>query len=223
MILRWLDFEYELEWVKFGRADDTSADFVLPSDHFNHGFSLTGRYNRSGYRFRAGGTYHVRSEWEEWGLPGVDEFDPETDTYARWGVGVGKTWHLPNFLKFGLELEYLDGTRLDRFSKYEFGVFSDVTVRGYQSDKIKAEEVLGAHLTYGFDVGQLFRLDLVGDAVWATDRASALDNELLAGVGVAGTVVGPWQTVINLDVGVAVDGPDSGVTAFLTVLKLFEK
>ncbi len=219
-----LDFEYELEWNRFDTADETDESFVLPENHFNHGFSIRGRYNRNGYRFRLGGTYHVRSDWEAWGLPeNLDDFDPETDTYMRWGASLGKTWHLPNFFKFGAEVEYLDGSRLDRFSKYEFGVFSDTTVRGYQSDKVRAEEVFAAHLTYGFDVASLFRLNLVGDAAWATDAESGLDQELLAGVGVAGTVVGPWQTVINLDVGVAVAGPDDGVTAFLTILKLFNK
>ncbi len=218
-----LDLEYELEWLKFTRADDTAAEFVLPRDHFNHGFSLTGRYNRRGYRMRLGGSYNIRSEWREWGLPGNVDFDPDADTFTRWGASVGKTWHFPNFLKLGAELEYLNGGRLDRFSKYQFGLFSDVTVHGYQSDRVKAEEVLAAHLTYGFELGQLFRLDLVGDAAWATDRRSGLDQELLGGVGVAGTVVGPWQTVVNLDVGVAVAGPDSGFTAFLTVLKLFKR
>ncbi len=216
-----LDFEYELEWVKFARSDDTADAFVVPRDHFDHGFSLTARYNRRGYRLRLNGNHHLRSEWRHWGLPGNADFDPESDSYTRWGASVGKTWHLPNFLKFGAELEYLSGERLDRFSKYQFGVFSDVTVHGYQSDRVKAEEVLAAHLTYGFELGQLFRIDLVGDAAWATDLASGLDREPLGGVGVAGTVVGPWQTVINLDVGVAVVGPDSGFTAFLTVLKLF--
>ncbi len=61
----------------------------------------------------------------------------------------------------------------------------------------------------------------MGDAAWATDEASGLDSELLAGVGLVGTVVGPWQTVINLDVGKALDGPDDGFSVFLAVLKLF--
>ena len=95
-------------------------------------------------------------------------------------------------------------------------------MHGYQSGKVRAEEALAAHLTYGFDIASVLRLDLVGDVAWATDEASGLDNELLAGIGLAGTVVGPWQTVINLDVGVALDGPDDGVSVFLAVLKLFK-
>ena len=215
------ELQYELEYVKFSRADDTAEEFVLPSDHLAHNFSLVGRFNRKGYRFRLGGRYNLRSEWDPWGLPDNPGFEPDHDSNTKWEIGFGKTWHFPKFLKFGAELEYVDGSRLDRFSKYEFGYFSDVRVHGYQSDKVRAEKAMAAHLTYGFDVGQLFRLDLVGDAAWATDEASGLDRELLAGVGVAGTVVGPWRTVINLDLGAALAGPDDGFSVFLAALKLF--
>jgi hypothetical protein len=40
-------------------------------------------------------------------------------------------------------------------------------------------------------------------------------------VGLAGTFVGPWQTVVNLDVGVPVKGPDSGFVLYVVFLKLF--
>ncbi len=217
-----LDLRYQLGYQKFTRDEDTAADFVAPSDNLNHTFSLAARYNRSGWRARLAGSHTLRDDWQPWGLPGNPGYDPAHKEYSRWNAALGKTWHLPKFMKFGIELEYLDGSDLDRFSKYDFGFFSDVTVRGYQSGKVRAEEALAAHLSYGFDVGSVFRLDLVGDAAWATDEDSGLDNELLAGIGLAGTVVGPWQTVINVDVGAALDGPDDGFTVFLAVLKLFE-
>jgi hypothetical protein len=40
---------------------------------------------------------------------------------------------------------------------------------------------------------------------------------------VAGTVVGPWSTIINVDLGVAVAGPDDGITATIAFLKLFDR
>ncbi|MFQ5348835.1 MAG: hypothetical protein ACE5EG_00165 [Thermoanaerobaculia bacterium] len=217
-----LDLQYQLGYQKYTRDDDTAVDFVAPSDNLNHTLRIAARYNRLGWRAQLRGSHTIRDDWEPWGLPGNPGYDPEHKEFSQWAVALGKTWHLPKFLKFGAELEYLDGSDLDRFSKYDFGFFSDVTVHGYQSGKVRAEEALAAHLTYGFDVGGVFRLDLVGDAAWATDTASGLDNELLAGVGLVGTVIGPWQTVINVDIGAAVDGPDDGFTAFLAVLKLFK-
>ncbi len=213
-----LDLRYELSWHNFQRADQTGDDFVLPSDHLSHSLGATLRYIRSGYRLVAGGTWNVRADWEPWGLGGAN-LTP--DRYTLWNVGAAKTWHLPKFQKVGLSFEYVDGSDLDRFSKYEFGFFSDVTVHGYQSDKVRAERAAATHLTYGFELGELFRIDLVGDAAWATDAASGLDNELLAGVGIVGTFIGPWGTVVNMDVGTALAGPDDGWSAFIAVLKLF--
>ncbi len=213
-----LDFRYELSWNNFQRADATSEDFVLPADHLSHSLGTTLRYTRSGYRLVLGGAWNLRGEWAPWGLDGANV---TPDSYTLWNVGAAKTWHLPKFQKIGLSFEYADGADLDRFSKYEFGFFSDITVHGYQSDKVRAERAAAAHLSYGFELGQLFRIDLVGDAAWATDMASGLDNELLAGAGIVGTFIGPWGTLVNMDVGTALVGPDDGWSAFIAVLKLF--
>jgi hypothetical protein len=60
--------------------------------------------------------------------------------------------------------------------------------------------------------------------MWATNRATGLDNELLAGVGVGGTVTLPWQLIMNFDVGYAVAGPGEGDIALrIFLLKLFSR
>ena len=221
-----LDLNYSIGYSRFSDADDTAEEFVVPEDHLSQSLGLTARYNRGGWRLRASAAEHLRSDWEPWGLS-VDgvvvnpDFAPDKDRYTLWNAGIAKIWHLPRFQKIGAELEYLGGDNLDRFSKYEFGYFSGVRVHGYRSDRVRAEEVWATHLSYGFDIGSIFRIDLVGDAVLASDELSGLEEELLAGVGVVGTFVGPWRTIVNLDVGVPVAGPDSGFSAFIAFLKLF--
>jgi hypothetical protein len=39
-----------------------------------------------------------------------------------------------------------------------------------------------------------------------------MDAEFLAGVSASGTVVGPWQTLVNFEVGVPVAGPAENFT-----------
>ena len=95
-------------------------------------------------------------------------------------------------------------------------------MHGYQIGKVRAEEAYAAHVTYGFELGKLLRIDGVGDAAWATDETSGLDNELLAGVGVQGTFMGPWETIVSMDIGAPVSGPDDGFVAYLVFLKLFK-
>ena len=65
----------------------------------------------------------------------------------------------------------------------------------------------------------LIFLDLYDNKI---EEISGLDNELLGGVGIVGTVLGPWKTIINTDVGFAVTGPDDGFAAYIAFLKLFD-
>lgn len=216
-----IDLRYAASYRDFQRADTTAEDFIIPSDHLTQRFGLTGRYNRGGYRIVVGGDFNTRSSWDPWGFAANPDFDPDKKEYLRWRAALGKTWFLPKFRKLSAELEYVDGTDLDRFSKYQFGFFSDVRVHGYQSDRVRAERALASHLSYGVNFGEAFRLELVGDAALATDKLEGLDDELLAGIGLVGTVIGPWNTIVNIDVGVAVAGPDDGASFLIAFLKLF--
>lgn len=213
---------YELRHSKYSRSDNTAEDFVLPQDHFTNelGFKVT--YTRTGYRLRARGIYAKRSSWEPWGVPASGEFDPDTRDFLKWRASVAKTFYLPHFRQFGIKLEYADGQDLDRFSKYQFGTFSEVRVSGYQTGKIRAERALVAHFSYGIEMGELFRLEGLVDTALANDELEGLNRDLLAGIGVAGVVVGPWKTLVRLDAGIPVAGPDDGFTLFLTFLKLFK-
>ncbi len=212
---------YRLQWTDYSTADDTADDFVLPQDNLTHSFGLGLQFARSGYRLNLTGNWSARADWEPWGLPGDTEYDPAQEDYLTWEASASKNWYLSNFRKIGLEVNYAGGQDLDRFSKYQFGFFGGNRVHGYQIGKVRAEEAWAGHLTYGFELGSLLRLDAVGDVAWATDKVAGLDNELLAGVGVQGTFMGPWETLITVDVGTPVAGPDEGVSIYLVFLKLF--
>jgi hypothetical protein len=213
---------YQLAYTHYGRADDAADEFVVPQSTLTHRLGLELAFARSGYRIAASGFVHERQDWEFWGLPGNLEFDPAQEKFTTWNLAVSKNWYFENFRKLGLELNYAGGTDLDRFSKYQFGFFGGNRVHGYQMGKVRAEEVYAGHLSYGFEIGSLFRLEGLLDAAWATDETSGLDNELLAGAGVSGTFVGPWETLINIDIGAPVDGPDDGMVAYVVFLKLFD-
>ncbi|HEV8630846.1 MAG TPA: hypothetical protein VGV61_11050 [Thermoanaerobaculia bacterium] len=210
---------YELAYFHFNRTSDTGKAFTVPSSHLLHSLELEGRYSRTGYRLTAAGSWNKRSQWDPWGFAG--SFDPNTRDFLRWDVRAAKSWYLPRFQRLGLEADYLDGRDLDRFSKYQFGFFGASRVHGYSSGRVRAEKAYATHASYGLGIGELLRLDLVGDAAWATDVESGLKKELLAGLGIAGSFMGPWQTVVQLDIGKAVKGPDDGFVAYLVFLKLF--
>ena len=196
---------------------------MLPSDNILHSFSLETSFARSGYRLSASGSYNVRSQWDAWGLPGNPDFSKDKQDFLRWDAAASKNWYLPKFQKVGLEFDYASGSDLDRFSKYQFGFFGGTRVHGYQSNSVRATTVYAGHASYGFEIGEAFRLDGVADAALATDRESGLEQRAPGRCRASpGTFIGPWQTVVNLDVGTPVAGPDSGFTLYLVFLKLFK-
>jgi len=216
-----LDLEYNLGYENFARADETADEFVVPTDTLTHTVTSDLRYQRSGYTLALTGSFTRRSEWEAWGLPGNDEFDPDQQEYVRWRVALAKTWWLPRFMKAGVVVDHLDGDELDRFSKYEFGFFGSSRVSGYQSGLVTASEGDGIHLNWGFNLGDVLQVGVNGDAVWATDEATGLDRELLAGASVAGNIIGPWETLMAFDIGVPLAGPADGFVAQIYFLRRF--
>ncbi|HEY2739928.1 MAG TPA: hypothetical protein VGK45_16080 [Thermoanaerobaculia bacterium] len=217
-----LSLEYQALLFNYSKTKDTASNFVEPSDNITHSVEGTASFSRGGYGLRASGSYNLRSTWDFWGLPGNTDFSKDNKDFLRWDAQASKNWYLSHFQKIGAEIDYVGGSDLDRFSKYQFGFFGDTRVHGYQSDRVRAEKAIASHLTYGFEIGELLRLDAVADAAWATDKATGLHNTLLGGVGLAGTFIGPWQTVVNLDLGVPVAGPDNGFVLYLVFLKLLK-
>jgi hypothetical protein len=217
-----LELTYRLQREDFSRATDTDPDFILPQDTFTHRFEAGIDYNRAGYRIGIAGDVNSRSSWQQWGLPDNSEYHPDQKDYQRWRLTFAKSWWLPEFKKVELTFEHLDSANTDRFSGYDFGLFGDSNVAGYQSGLVRAEKADGAHLTVGVNYLELIRVSASADAVWASNRATGLDNELLAGIGLGGTLALPWQLLVNFDVGYAVAGPGKGNFAVrVFFLKLF--
>jgi len=217
-----LDLRYRLRAEAFDDADDTAEDFIIPRDTLTHAFSAELTYARSGYRLGLSGSANRRSDWEFWGLPGNTEYSPDQGEYLRWRALLAKTWWFSKFRNLGLSVEHLDGDHLDRFSGYDFGIFGDSSVAGYQSGLVRAERADGLHLSGGVNWLDRLRVEAEADAVWATNRLTGLDNELLAGIGIGGSLTLPWQLVTDFEVGYAVAGPGKGsFAARIVFLRLF--
>jgi hypothetical protein len=212
---------YNLLSSTYSRNDDTAKTFVLPPDNLLHSFSGRFTFARQGFTVAADGSWSQRSRWGFWGLPGNTEFNPNQRSFEHWDISATKNWYLPKFQKISAEVDQVGGSDLDRFSKYQFGFFGDTRIHGFKTDAVRATSATLSHVTYGFDFGSAFRLDAVVDAAIANDRESGLHDAFLAGTGLVGTVVGPWETILNLDVGTPLSGPTHGIVLYLVALKLF--
>jgi hypothetical protein len=215
-----IDFSFGISHLTYQRAEDTAADFQVPSDTFVFSPGVSFTYARRGYSFSSYYDYSRRSEWEPWGI--VSEYDPAQKSFARYGGSIGKSFFLPKFQRIGIDLNYLAGTRLDRFSKYELGFFGSQRVHGVQSGSVHAEKAILGHLSYGFVISDQFRLEAFYDHALVDDESSNLSREPFQGLGIAGQTVGPFGTLLRLDIGKTIGrNAQDGFVANVVFLKLF--
>ncbi|HEX8255554.1 MAG TPA: hypothetical protein VF846_20610 [Thermoanaerobaculia bacterium] len=215
-----VDVSFGVSHLSFGRADDTAASFVEPSSTFTFTPSIEVRYARRGWTMSASYDYNRRSNWEPWG--NLSEYSPEQKTFTRFGAAIGKSFYLPRFQRIGVDFNYVDGQRLDRFSKYELGFFGAQRVHGVQSGSVRAEKMLIGHLSYGFVFSQQFRIEAFYDHALLDDTTAGWRAEPIQGLGIAGQTVGPYGTLVRLDIGKTIGrNAQDGFVANVVFLKLF--
>jgi len=215
-----IDVSFGVSHQTYQRAEDTAADFAVPSDTFTFTPGIEFRYARRGWSFSASYDYNRRSEWEPWG--NLAEYDPDQKSFERFGASLGKSFYLPKFQRIGLDLNYLDGNRLDRFSKYELGFFGSQRVHGVESGSVRAEKAIIGHLSYGFVFSEQFRLEAFYDHALLDDEQAGYELEPFQGIGIAGQTIGPWGTLLRLDIGKTIGrNAQDGFVANVVFLKLF--
>lgn len=215
-----IDFSFGVSHQTYQRSEDTAADFGVPSDTFTFTPGVELRYARRGWSLSASYDYNRRSEWEPWGR--LAEYDPEQKSYARFGASLGKSFYLPKFQRIGVDFNYLDGQRLDRFSKYELGFFGSQRVHGVESGSVRAEKAIIGHLSYGFVFSEQFRLEAFYDHALLDDAVAGYRREPFQGLGIAGQTIGPYGTLVRLDIGKTIGrNAQDGFVANIVFLKLF--
>jgi hypothetical protein len=216
--------EYTYEYVNSSRDEETET-FVEPVDTSQNGVRLYGEFNRAGWSVIASAGRAWRRDWEPWGdesppsaetlrlvptaacdTPGscLSEFDPSQDSYGTQDYTVAKQFFLPAFQKIRLEASWYAGSNLDRFSEFAFDFFG-TRVRGFSGSGVRYDRGGIARLQYAFNVQDLVRFEASLDHGYVKDSLTSTDFAQFTGVGVSGNVLGPWQTILAFDVGVAVD------------------
>jgi hypothetical protein len=206
----------------YSRADDTAPDFIIPKSGFEIQPGIDARYDRWGYSLAGYYEHGTRTNWKPWG--NLAEYSDAQKSYSDFGVSLGKSFYLPKFQRLAFELDWISGSTLDRFSRYDVGYFGPDRIRGIKAGSLQVERGTIGHASYGLVFSEQFRLETFYDYGLLTDRASGMRREPFEGVGIAGSTMGPWGTLLRLDLGKSV-GPNaqSGVVANVVFLKLFGK
>jgi hypothetical protein len=95
-------------------------------------------------------------------------------------------------------------------------------VHGVKSGSVRAEKAILGHLTYGFVFSEQFRLEAFYDHAVLDDASANLSREPFQGIGIGGQTVGPYGTLLRLDVGKTIGrNAQDGFVANVVFLKLF--
>lgn len=226
----------------FNTSSPIALEFVLPQDHTVVSAGLQGEFNRRGYTVTAEAGWSRRTSWEPWGLRDpltgtfydVDPvartivpttFDPDTKSFTKWGVTAFKEWNLPSFQKIRGEVNYLDGSSLDRFSRYEFSLFGEDRLNGFAGTGVRFDRGAIARAAYVFNLFNAIRFSAQLETARTRDEAFDVEDRSFTGFGLSGNFVGPWKTVWQVSWGraMASDIPElEGKQEFLfLVFKLF--
>ncbi|MCU1245323.1 MAG: hypothetical protein JWN02_1233 [Acidobacteria bacterium] len=215
-----IDVSLGLSHQNYQRSQDTAAGFEVPADTFTINPGIDAQYSRWGWTLSGWYDWSKRTNWKPWG--NLAEYDQRQQTYTTFGGSVGKSFYLPKFQRISIAVDYLDGQRLDRFSKYELGFFGSRRVHGIRSGSVRAEKAILSHLSYGFVFSDQFRLEAFYDHALIDDATAGYSREPFQGIGLAGQTIGPWGTLLRLDLGKTIGrNAQDGFVANVVFLKLF--
>jgi hypothetical protein len=211
------------KWDNYQRDEDTAPAFVTPVDTFTNGAALKLVANFSGFNVTADVEHDRRVDWPFWGLPGNPDYSADKKNYWKWSVSVAKDQYFPGFRKLHVGIEYLGGSNLDRFSRYEFGTFSGHPINGYKSGSLRTEQALVMNLSYGLNIEDIIRFEGFYDQALVKDEISGFENAYFSGAGILASLNGPFKnSIIRGQVGVPVVSHGvHGVVVNVLLLKLF--
>jgi hypothetical protein len=201
---------YGLDYANYSldRHTDTKT-FVVPSDTFIQSPGIAWEFNRAAWTLTAAAQKSYRSKWEKWGeMPCSStgscqaDFDPAQRNYGTHEFSVAKQVFLPMFQKLRFEALWQTGSRLDRFSEFQFSFFGN-RVRGFSGSGVRYDRGGIARAQYAFNLADVVRFEASLDHAYVRDGLTSADFHRFTGFGISGNTMGPWETLLQFDIGVA--------------------
>jgi len=215
-------FDYSLDVTGLERTVNTPALFEVPLPIVNHGARLAIDADRGAWSLRGWWNPVVRHRWGAWGLPGP--FDPATRSYQRYGARLTRTLALRTSVSSRIEMSWMAGHDLDRFSRYGFDSF-DNQLHGYPTASIRYDRGAIVRSATAWSRRGV-RVDAFGDAAVVHDPGWASAARVYPGVGVGVESGGPFRTLLSVEWAYGIRAPrsDGGrgtQTARITVYRGF--
>jgi len=199
-----LGFQYQFRFDGYVRDRTTTETFGVPSSTVTNGFGGVWDYRRDGFVAQVNGTWYGRAAWKPWGEPQPGELvttSTSPQTYEKYQASLSRDFYWNPFQKIHLNASWFSGHDLDRFSKYQFGLFDDTRIHGVPASGVRYGEVSMIRGAYSFNILEQYRFDLFLDRAWGRDDAGHGEWDPMTGFGIAVNVRAPWNTILRADFG----------------------
>ena len=191
--------QYQFRFDGYAPDRTTDESFRRPASTVTNGLGAAWEYRRAGYSLALNGTWYARANWRQWGYEGA--LEESRPTYLKYGASLSRDWYFKAFHKVHVNAAWFGGERLDRFAKYQFGMFDDTRIHGVPSSGVRFGELGVARGSYSFNIFEQYRLDLFLERAWGRDRAFDDLWQPITGIGAAVNFRAPWNTILRTDFG----------------------
>ncbi len=215
-----LGLQYQFRFDGYVHDTTTAENFRSPASTVTNGFGGAWEYRRGGYSAVVNGTWFRRAGWRDWGIATDSASKAE---YVKYSASVSRDVYFNVFHKVHLNGAWFGGGDLDRFSKYQFGMFDDTRIHGVPASGARFEELAMARGSYSFNVFDQYRLDLFLEQAWGRDKEFDPDWHGITGLGVAVNVRAFWGTILRVDAGKSILPPRYRNIGSATLQVLFLK
>ena len=196
--------QYQFRFDGYTRDTTTADNFDVPSSTVTQGIGGAWEYRRGGYSLLLNGTWYGRGAWQPWGLHDPAEEASTTTTprtYDKYQMSLSRDFYLNPLSKIHLNGAYFGGDHLDRFSRYQFGMFDDTRIHGVPASGVRYGELAMVRGSYSLNIFEQYRLDLYLDRAWGRDDPGHGVWDPVTGFGTAVNVRAPWNTILRADFG----------------------
>ena len=149
-----------------------------------------------------------RLGWADWGAHPAEgsafsglSADRE---YEKYSASVSRDFYYKVFHKVHLNGAWFGGRNLDRFVKYQFGLFDDTKIHGVPASGVRFDDLAMVRGSYSWNVFEQYRLDLFLERGWGRDLAFDAARHSITGLGTAVNFRGPWSTIVRAELGKSV-------------------
>ena len=206
-----VSLQYQFRFDGYVRDRTTAETFQVPSSTTTNGLGGAWEYRRAGYNFVLNGAWFDRASWGDWGPAaaaiGAASATTPISQYTKYSASLSRDWFLGPFQKVHVNGAWFGGHDLDRFSKYQFGMFDDTRLHGVPASGIRVDALATVRGSYSFNLFEQYRLDLFIDRAWGRDRVFEQEWQPFTGFGAAVNFRAPWNTMLRADVGKSVLPP----------------